>query len=84
MTDYIRSKRKNQSAYFAMCLKVYVKQKFLDLINLLSLDEDELVFHLGSLIYPKEVMRMYQKEQGKRKEVLKIYNYLYKFSLERL
>jgi len=47
------------------------------------LDQNDITFTLGSLIYPKEMLKVAEKQSEKIK-VIKIYNYLYKFSLERL
>jgi len=46
---------------------------------------DELVFNLGSLIYPKEMIKCLGEGKSSAKlQVVAIYNQLYKFSLERL
>ena len=45
---------------------------------------DELIFNFGSLIYPKEMLKLLQFQTDAKMKVINIYNYLYKFSLERL
>jgi hypothetical protein len=45
----------------------------------------DLVFNLGALIYPKEMIKsMHEDQQRDKLKVLAVYNQLYKFSLERL
>lgn len=44
----------------------------------------ELIFNLGSLIYPKLMLKLYKNNAMIMVQVVSIYNYLYKFSLERL
>ena len=44
----------------------------------------DLVFNLGSLIYPKQMLKLLKDDTGAKVRVVSIYNYLYKFSLERL
>jgi hypothetical protein len=50
----------------------------------MEIQEDEFIFSLGALIYPKEMIKMQKNNQVVLYQVMKIYNYLYKFSLERL
>ena len=45
---------------------------------------DDLVFNLGSLIHPKMMLRLVKDNAYAKLNVVKIFNYLYKFSLERL
>jgi hypothetical protein len=45
---------------------------------------DEMIFNFGSLIYPKEMLKLLQFQTEAKMKVINIYNYLYKFSLERL
>ena len=44
----------------------------------------DLVFNLGSLIYPKQMLKLLKDNTAAKAKVVSIYNYLYKFSLERL
>ena len=48
----------------------------------MSLEEVE--FTLGSIIQPIEMLKNLSNDALKKAKVIKIYNYLYKFSLERL
>ena len=43
-----------------------------------------MAFHIGSLINPKMMLKVIKNEAIHRQKVVIIYNYLYKFSLERL
>ena len=46
---------------------------------------NEMMFNLGALIYPKEMIKSMSEEQTRDKlKVVSVYNQLYKFSLERL
>ena len=44
----------------------------------------DLIFNLGSLIYPKLMLKLLKNNALVKVQVVSIYNYLYKFSLERL
>ena len=44
----------------------------------------DLIFYLGSLIYPKIMLKLLKNNAPVKVQVVSIYNYLYKFSLERL
>ena len=57
---------------------------FKDDLTTLDLNMEEFTFMLGSLIYPKEMLKIHGGDQDKRKEIFSIYNALYKFSLDRL
>ena len=43
-----------------------------------------MVFNLGSLIHPKQMLKLLKEYAMAKVNVVNIYNYLYKFSLERL
>jgi len=63
-TDYIRKKRRLPSSFYIDCLKAYIiEKKILESppINgtLMGTSVDSLVFNLGSLIYPKDMLRVY-------------------------
>ena len=45
---------------------------------------NDLIFNLGSLIYPKLMLKLLKNNALVKVQVVSIYNYLYKFSLERL
>ena len=84
-TDYMRKKRKSSPQFYLDCLIQYVKDVIgIQIINCLDISVDDCVFICGSLIYPKEMLKLYTKTSEKRAQVIKIYHYLYKFSLERL
>ena len=44
----------------------------------------DLIFNLGSLIHPKQMLKLLKEHALAKVNVINIYNYLYKFSLERL
>lgn len=104
-TDYIRKKRRLPPAFYLDCLKAYVIEKRIlesPPMNgiLMGTSIENLVFNLGSLIYPKDMLRCYLPdscdEQAKNlrkdvkdkplkaRQVIKVYHYLYRFSLQRL
>lgn len=84
LTNFIKRKRKHDSNFYYECLVQYVSHKLENHRNFFGIPIETLVFHLGSLIYPKEMLRSIGKDSESKSEVIKIYNYLYKFSLERL
>ena len=45
---------------------------------------DDLVFNLGSFIYPKQMLKLYKDNPAAKAKVIAIYSCLYKFSLDRL
>lgn len=64
MTDYIRKKRKLEPEYYLDCLRLYISHR--NIIESAPLNGiamgtslEALVFHLGSLIYPKDMLRCY-------------------------
>ncbi len=50
----------------------------------LGISLNDLTFFMGSLIYPKEMLKNYTDNQAQATEVMKVYWFLYKFSLEKL
>ena len=62
--------------YSSVTLKQYAVQ--------LGLDLNELAFNLGSIVNPKIMLREYGRNPNVKLNIFKIFNYLYKFSLERL
>ena len=53
-------------------------------LSKLNVTMQEMVFNLGSLIYPKQMLKLLKDDTIAKIKVVSIYNYLYKFSLERL
>jgi len=84
VTDYIHKKRKNPDSFFFDCLRAYVETRFGKTYAKLGVSQDLLITHLGSLIYPKEMLRCCSNSFADRQSIFKIYHSLYKFSLERL
>lgn len=63
-TEYLKKKRKNDNNFLIECLKAYVMEKnILDCQpfsgKAIGTSEDKIVFCLGSLIYPKEMIKCY-------------------------
>ncbi len=83
-TEYIRSKRNETEEFFNESLKLYIEKAFGTSYLALRISEESLMFVLGSLIYPKEMLKSAQEGKHSVAKVMNIYNYLYKFSLERL
>ena len=50
----------------------------------LGLDLNELIFNFGSIVNPKIMLREHGQNPQAKLNIFKIFNYLYKFSLERL
>lgn len=64
ITDYFKKKKKNDSSFLLECLKAYITEK--NILNcepfpgkLIGTSEEKLLFCLGSLIYPKEMIKCY-------------------------
>ncbi|CDW84084.1 UNKNOWN [Stylonychia lemnae] len=104
-TEYFKKKRRCDNSFLMECLKMYVAQK--NIINcepfpgkLIGTSEEKLIFCLGSLLYPKEMIKCYipdfqdddlkdiktdfKDKPLKARKVIGIYHYLYRFSLNRL
>jgi hypothetical protein len=74
VTEYIKKKKSmpEQYNYFLQC---YVKAKFTRYLPIIGVTADELVFNLGSLIYPKEMIKSLGDGKGAHKSnVVAIYN----------
>jgi hypothetical protein len=83
-TDYIKKKKSMHNSYNQF-LQIYVKTKFADYAEAMGIPLNEMMFNLGALIYPKEMIKSMSEEQTRDKlKVVSVYNQLYKFSLERL
>jgi hypothetical protein len=65
-------------------VKIFVLQRFGKYQMQVNTSLDEMIFNFGSLIYPKEMLKLLQFQTEAKMKVINIYNYLYKFSLERL
>ena len=50
----------------------------------LCMDMSELVFNLGSIVNPKTMLKLLGSNPEAKLNIFKTFNYLYKFSLERL
>lgn len=69
VTDFIRKKRKFSSSFYIECLRSYITSR-----NILECGPihgmfigasvDSIVFCLGSLIYPKDMIKYYSPDVG--------------------
>lgn len=55
-----------------------------DVLRRLGVQKKHLAFCLGSLVQPKQMLRLFNGRSEENSKILTIYHYLYKFSLERL
>lgn len=80
----MKMKRKNHESFFKECLQNYIRNRIGSSYQSLGISEDTMVFFLGALTYPKEMLKAYKNKSKDVHNIIKVYNYLYKFSLERL
>lgn len=84
VTDYLRRKKKDLIT-FEQIMNIYMQMRYdREQMKRLNIDEEVVKFALGSIIHPKEMLKMLKDSSAAKGRVIKIYNYLYKFSLERL
>ena len=76
--------KKLEPSNFTEVLEGYIKSTFAEQIERLNIPVADLIFNLGSLIYPKLMLKLLKNNALVKVQVVSIYNYLYKFSLERL
>ena len=76
--------KKLEPSNFTEVLEGYIKTTFSEQITRLKIPVADLIFNLGSLIYPKLMLKLLKNNALVKVQVVSIYNYLYKFSLERL
>lgn len=76
--------RKLDATNFSETLEGYIKFTFSSYLKNFKIQMHDLVFNLGSLIYPKLMLKLLKNNAMVKVQVVNIYNYLYKFSLERL
>ena len=81
--NLMRSKHYGQND-FTQFLQCYIRITFGKYLDKLGITIEDLVFNLGSLIHPKMMLRLVKDNPYAKLNVVKIFNYLYKFSLERL
>ena len=84
--NMVKTKRikKLDANNFSETLEAYIKLTFSDHLVKSKIPLSDLIFNLGSLIYPKLMLKLLKNDAAVKVEVISIYNYLYKFSLERL
>lgn len=80
----IMRRKKFETSNFTEFLECYIKYTFSKYLDKLQISMQDLVFNLGSLIYPKQMLKLLKDNNTAKVKVVAIYNYLYKFSLERL
>ena len=76
--------KKLEPSNFTEVLEGYIKSTFAEQVERLNIPVADLIFNLGSLIYPKLMLKLLKNNALVKVQVVSIYNYLYKFSLERL
>ena len=81
--NILRRKKYDQNN-FVECLECYIKFTLAEWLSKLNINIKDMVFNLGSLIYPKQMLKILKDDTIAKIKVDSIYNYLYKFSLERL
>lgn len=79
-----KSIKKLDASNFSETLEAYIKVHFKELLANSKVPLADLIFNLGSLIYPKLMLKLLKNNALVKVQVVSIYNYLYKFSLERL
>eukprot|EP00347_Sterkiella_histriomuscorum_P001971 403369965 len=78
-------RRQKRQVYYLECLEKYVSECIdHDLLERASISPELLLFYLGALIYPKDMVKNYNKNSIERKEILKVHSNLYQFSFRRL
>ena len=84
-SDYAKRKKCDEFSYLRL-LREFVMSRFpAETLSRLAISFEELVFCLGSLIYPKQMLGMLEtRDTHEQIRVFIIQDYLYKFSLERL
>ena len=84
--NHMKMKRikKLEASNFTEVLESYIKSQFSAQLSSLKIPTSDLIFTLGSLIYPKLMLKLLKNNALVKVQVVSIYNYLYKFSLERL
>lgn len=80
----MKSIKKLEASNFTEVLESYIKSTFKSQLERLEIPISDLIFNLGSLIYPKLMLKLLKNNALVKVQVVSIYNYLYKFSLERL
>ena len=76
--------KKLDATNFSETLEAYIKIALKDQLEQSKIPIADLIFNLGSLIYPKLMLKLLKNNAMVKVQVVAIYNYLYKFSLERL
>ena len=80
----IQQNRHCRPTEFSQFLKLYTKYTLGDYAQKLGMDINVIVFNLGSIINPKTMLKLSNNNSQAKLEIFQIFNYLYKFSLERL
>jgi len=73
-TDYIKKKKSMHNSYNQF-LQIYAKSKFANYAEALGIPMSEMMFNLGALIYPKEMIKSMAEDQTRDKlKVVSVYN----------
>ena len=58
VTQFMKKKKKQQQDCYLKFLRSYIEDKFSGKLEFMSLGIENIIFNLGSLIYPKEMLRI--------------------------
>lgn len=104
-TEYFKRRKRREPSFLIECLRAYVIER--NIIDcepfegkLIGTTAEKIAFCLGSLIYPKEMIKCFipdydddelrdiktdsKDKPSKARKIIGIYHYLYRFSLNRL
>ena len=81
---YLKRRKRLESNRFTDALQSYISTNLREEAQHFKIPEMDLIFNLGSLIHPKQMLKLLKEHALAKVNVINIYNYLYKFSLERL
>ena len=84
-TAYLDHKKNSKGLVLFPVLKSYVNFNFdTGLLTALGVSLNDLTFFMGSLILPKEMIKIYADDPAQVSKIMKVYWCLYKFTFEKL
>ena len=81
---YLRKGKRLEQNCFTDTLQTFIRTSLKEECEHFDIQDMDLIFNLGSLIHPKQMLKLLKDHARAKVNVVNIYNYLYKFSLERL
>lgn len=81
---YLKRRKRIEANSFTEAMQGFIRSNLKEEGEHLKIKEMDLIFNLGSLIHPKQMLKMLKDHAMAKVNVVSIYNYMYKFSLERL